>query len=74
MDKRGNWKIRKTLYMPTVVAVRYNPVIKTFYSKLCARGKPKMVALIAAIRKPLLIARAVLINKKTFKINQKNLT
>jgi len=67
LDKRGNWRIRKTLYMPTVVAIKHNPVIRDFYLKLCAKGKPKMVALIASMKKLLLIARAVLTTKTPYK-------
>jgi hypothetical protein len=32
------------------VARRYNPTIKEFYERLCARGKPKMVALVGKLR------------------------
>ena len=51
LDKRGNQRIRKALYMPTVVAIQHNPIIKDFYSRLITRGKPKMVAMIAAMKK-----------------------
>jgi len=66
IDKRGNWRIRKALYMPTLVAAKHNPSIRDFYNRLCAAGKPKMVALIAAMKKLLFIARAILIHKKPF--------
>ena len=66
IDKRGNHRLRKALYMPTLVAISHNPQIKNFYSRLCANGKPKMLALVAAMKKLLLLARAVLINKKPF--------
>ena len=66
LDKRGNRKIRTILYMPTVTAIQHNPTIKNFYNRLCNRGKPKKVAIAAAEKKLLLIARAVLIHKKTF--------
>jgi len=74
LDKRGNWRIRKALYMPTITAIRHNPIIKNFYVRLCARGKAKMVAIIAAMKKLLLIARAILKHKKTFNCNLKLLT
>jgi transposase len=45
------------------VARRYNPTIKEFYERLCARGKPKMVALVACMRKLLLILNAILKNR-----------
>ena len=47
------------MYMATLSALRYNPVIRTFYQRLVATGKPKKVALCAAARKLLRIAWAV---------------
>lgn len=59
-DKRrqargGRVQVRNVLYMATLVATRYNPLIKKFYQRLLQRGKPKKVALIAAMRKFLTI-------------------
>lgn len=51
----GRSQVRKVLYMATLVATRHNPVIKAFYMRLVARGKPKKVALVAAMRKLLTI-------------------
>ena len=49
--KRSVWggraKVRRTLYMGALVASRYNPVIREFYDRLVAAGKPKKVALVA---------------------------
>jgi transposase len=47
----GRTAIRNAMFMPTIVAKQYNPTIKAFYDRLLANGKPKMVALIAAMRK-----------------------
>jgi len=47
----GRSTIRRGLYMPLVVAIQHNPKIKSFYEHLVARGKLKMVALIACMRK-----------------------
>lgn len=55
----GRGSIRAVLYMATVVAVRHNPVIRTFYQRLCAAGKAKKVALTACMRKLLLILNAM---------------
>ena len=66
IDKRGNPKLRKTLFMPALVAVHYNPVLMKFYQRLLKNGKPKKLALVAAMRKLLLISRAMLIAQKTF--------
>ncbi|MCK4858535.1 MAG: IS110 family transposase [candidate division Zixibacteria bacterium] len=70
IDKRGNQRLRKALYMPTLVAVRHNPLLKAFYQRLCQRGKPKMVALLACSRKLLLIVRAILKSKKPFDLKK----
>ena len=69
IDKRGNVKLRNTLYMPALVGIVHNPVLKTFYERLCRNGKPKKLALIACMRKLLVISRSMLINKNTFDHN-----
>ncbi len=46
--------------MPTLVATRHNPKIKAFYQRLVAAGKPKKLALTAAMRKLLVILNAML--------------
>ncbi len=51
---------RTALYMATLTATRYNPVIRKFYRHLCALGNPKKVALIAAMRKLLTILNAMI--------------
>ena len=68
ISKMGDSKLRKAFYMPAVVSIRYNPVVKEFYENLVNRGKPKMVALCAAMRKLLHIAYGVLKAKKPFSI------
>jgi transposase len=45
--------------MGAMVAARYNPVLKAFYERLVAAGKPKKVALIAVARKLLTILNAI---------------
>jgi transposase len=47
----GRSYVRKILYMATLVATRHNKRIKAFYERLVENGKPKMVALTAAMRK-----------------------
>lgn len=47
----GRVHVRNALYMPTIVAKLHNPKIKHFYDRLVLAGKPKLVALIAAMRK-----------------------
>ena len=47
----GRAELRRALYMPTLVACRYNPVLKAVYERLVKRGKPHKVALAAVMRK-----------------------
>ena len=56
----GRTRVREALYMGTLAAARFNPVIKAFYDRLCAAGKPKKVALTACMRKLLTILNAML--------------
>lgn len=64
--RRGTWggraNVRSALYMGTLVAVRFNPTLKTFYDKLCPAGKKKKVALIACVRKLLVIMNTMIKN------------
>jgi transposase len=55
----GRAAVRRALYMPTVVAVTHNPVIRAFYQRLVAAGKAKKLAVIAAMRKLLTILNAM---------------
>ena len=61
----GRSHIRAMLYMPTLVAVRHNPVIRQMYQRLVAKGKPKMVALVAAMRKLIIYLNAMIRDHKT---------
>jgi transposase len=55
----GRAPVRATLYMATLVASRWNPVIRDFYKRLCAAGKLHKVALVACMRKLLTILNAM---------------
>jgi transposase len=59
----GRSAVRKVLYMSTLVAMRYNPVIKGFYERLCGNGKAKKLAIIACMRKLLIILNAIIRNR-----------
>ena len=63
----GRKLIRTLLYMPTVVAIRFNPVIRDSYQHLLKQGKPKLVALIAAMRKLVIILNVMLRENKNWK-------
>jgi transposase len=56
----GRSSVRAVLYMASTVAMRFNPVIRAFYQQLLARGKPKKVALVACMRKLLIILNAMI--------------
>lgn len=55
----GRASVRNALYMPTLVATKHNPKIKEFYDRLLSNGKSKMTALIACMRKLLIIMNAM---------------
>ncbi len=55
----GRSSVRAALYMATLVATRFNPVIRAFYQRLLEAGKPKKVALTACMRKLLTILNAM---------------
>ncbi len=56
----GRAPVRTALYMATLVATRWNPVIRQFYQRLRAAGKAPKVALVAAMRKLLTILNAMM--------------
>ena len=55
----GRAEVRGVLYMATLAATRCNPVIQPHYQRLLAAGKPKKVALVACMRKLLVIMNAM---------------
>lgn len=60
----GRTGVRCALFLGAMVACRHNPVLKTFFDRLVAAGKPKMVAIIAVARKLLTILNAILRDQK----------
>jgi transposase len=60
MISGGRPAVRRALFMATLAAIRYNPVIRDFYLRLTTAGRPKKVAVIAAMRKLLTILNAML--------------
>ena len=67
ISKQGGKHLRQKLYMATVVAIKHNDRLKLFYERLVSNGKPKMVALLAAMRKLLRIAFAVVKNNEPYR-------
>ena len=62
----GHRRLRTALYLATLSAAQHNPLIKTFYERLKANGKPKKVARCAAARKLLHLAWAVVTKDQDF--------
>lgn len=62
----GNGRLRTAPYMATLSAARFNPVIKLFYARLRASGKPSKVARCAAARKLLHLAFALVAHQQDF--------
>lgn len=56
----GRAILRQALYMPALVAIRFNPPLKEKYEALRATGKPAKVAITAIMRKLIIIANALL--------------
>jgi transposase len=51
ISKSGNRHLRRALFMPALVAVQHDPALRAFYGRLITRGKAKMQALVAVMRK-----------------------
>ncbi len=66
LSKKGNSLLRRALYMPAIVARRYNPVIKEFADRLKKAGKPNMVIIGAVMRKLIHIVYGVLKSGRPF--------
>ncbi len=60
----GRTSVRTALFMGALNGIRRNPVLKAFFNRLVAAGKPKMVAIVAVARKLLTILNAILRDQK----------
>lgn len=60
----GRTQVRTALYMATLSAKKFNPAIKVFYDRLIAKGKTKKVAMVACMRKLLIIMNAMVKNNE----------
>lgn len=56
----GRGLVRRVLYMAAVAATQHNQVLRSYYTRLVAAGKPKMVALVAVMRKMLHVLNRLL--------------
>ena len=73
ISKTGKAELRKAFFMPAIVSLKCNPIIKKFSERLSDAGKPKMVVVIAAMRKLLHIIYGVLKNETPFNANIKTI-
>jgi transposase len=64
----GRTAVRSALFMGAMVAKQHNPVLKAFFDRLVAAGKPKMVAIIAVARKLLTILNAIVRDNQPWQI------
>ncbi len=64
----GRSAIRRVLYMAALSAARYNEKLKPFYLNLVAKGKPKKVALVAVMRKMIVILNAMVHSNTVFNV------
>lgn len=74
LSKAGPARIRAVLYMAAVAAIRYNPHVKAVYERLLARGKSKMSALGAAMRKLVHLCFGVIKTRKPYQSDYAKIT
>ena len=66
LSKAGSPRLWKALFLPTQTAVRFNPLLKGFFGRLVAAGKPRRQAIGACMRKLVMICYGVLKNRAPF--------
>jgi len=66
ISKQGLTLVRTILFMPTMVSIQYNEEMRLIYDRLVDRGKPKMVAQMAVMRKIILLAHSLYKNKQQY--------
>ena len=66
LSKAGNARLRTVLYLPTLTAIRFNPVLASFFDRLVKAGKPRMQAVGACMRKLVMLCYGVLKNRTPF--------
>ncbi len=69
ISKTGSPQLRAKLYMPALVAMKHNPIVREFCERLRKSGKPAKVIIVAAMRKLLHIVWGVLRSRKPFDPN-----
>ncbi len=66
MTGGGRGEIRSLMHMPTLAAIRHNPVIRKYYQRLVSAGKIKMVAVTACMRKLIVIVNSMVAKKEAW--------
>lgn len=66
----GRAEVRNVLYMTTMAAIRFNPMIRAFHQRLIANGKLGLVAMVACIRKLVVVLNSMLRHKKAWDVTQ----
>ena len=69
ISRLGSSSLRYLLYMPSLAAIRYNPLLKDFFHRLVERGKNKKAAVVACMAKLLRIMYGVLIHQRPFDVS-----
>ncbi len=67
--KGGRYQVRTVMFMAMMSAIQCNPVFKTKYEQLVADGKPKKIALIACVRKMIVILNSMLRDGVKWEVN-----
>lgn len=66
----GRAEVRNVLYMATMAAIRFNPMIRAFYKRLIAKGKLGLVAMVACIRKLVVVLNSMLRHKEAWDVTK----
>jgi transposase len=66
----GRASLRQALYMPALVAARFNPELKAKYQKLIKAGKPAKIAITAIMRKLIVLSNALLRDRRSWNENR----
>jgi len=66
ISRQGNARLRSRFYLPAVVAKRHNPIVRELYERLTQRGMAKKAAVLACLRRLLMVCHAVLRDRRPF--------
>ena len=66
ISKHGGQQLRNLLFLPTLASLRFNDRIKAFYTRLTTNAKSKKLAVIAAMRKLILMAFSIFKSEQNY--------